>query len=200
MIDLFDRLNVRPEERRVAIYVFFIFFIAINGLWGWRFYTGATEWSELKTDIQDDSGRAAELRAALADLKQKEAAWEEYTRMMGADDGGKRAWTDLNRRVQQLARENKLRYGRITPSKSEDQEFESFEKHTVNLDFTGTDHDLANFLIAIAAEPQMVRVSSLTIRRPNNDPKQLTGSMSIVASFPKEEEKQNNPVVEDKKS
>ena len=30
MIDLLERLNVRPEERRVAIYVFFGFFIVLN--------------------------------------------------------------------------------------------------------------------------------------------------------------------------
>jgi hypothetical protein len=76
--------------------------------------------------------------------------------------------------------------GRSTPSKNIDRKFESFEKHTVNLTFTAPDNSLVNYLVALAKEPQMVRVSSLTIRRPNNNPQILTGNISIVASFPKQ--------------
>jgi len=199
VIELLDRLNVRAEERRVAICIFFGFFIVLNGLWAWRFYAGDTEWAELKTDIRKDHGEVVDLKKALADLKQKQADWEEYAASMGVDDAGKGARIDLNRRVMKLARDNKLKYGRATPSKIDDPEFESFEKHTVNLDFTASDNSLVNFLIALAREPQMVRVSTLTLRRPNNNPKVLTGTISIVASFPKEEEKEK-PVVEDKQT
>jgi len=128
-----------------------------------------------------------ELKIAVAELKQKQAAWEEYERSMGANEGGKRAWTDLHTWVRRLAREHKLNVGRSTPSKNIDRKFESFEKHTVNLDFAAPDNSLVNYLVALAKEPQMVRVSSLTIRRPNNNPQILTGTISVVASFPKQE-------------
>ena len=199
MIELLERLNVRAEERRVAICIFFGFFIFLNGFWAWRFYAGDTEWAELKADIRKDSGTSKELKIALADLKQKQADWEEYARSMGANEGGERAWADLHTRVRNLARANKLKIGRSTPSKNDDPEFTSFEKHTVNHDFTGSDHSLVNYLVALAKEPQMVRVSSLTLRRPNNNPKILTGNISVVASFPKEEEKRE-PEDKDKKS
>lgn len=199
MIELLERLNVRAEERRVAICIFFGFFIMLNGLWAWRFYAGDTEWAELKVDIRKDSGKSKELKTALVDLKQKQADWEEYARSMGANEGGERAWTDLHTRVRKLARDNKLKIGRSTPSKIDDPEFESFMKHTVNLDFTASDNSLVNYLVALAKEPQMVRVSSLTLRRPNNNPKILTGTISVVASFPKEEGKKD-PKDKDKKS
>ena len=195
---MLERLNVRAEERRVAICIFFGFFIVLNGLWAWRFYAGDTEWAELKADIRKDSGNSKELKAALTDLKQKQADWEEYARSVGANKGGERAWTDLHTRVRNLARTNKLRVGRSTPSKIDDPEFESFMKHTVNLDFTGSDHSLVNYLVALAKEPQMVRVSSLTLRRPNNNPQVLSGTISVVASFPKEEEKRDSEVKENK--
>lgn len=198
MIELLERLNVRPEERRVAICIFFGVFIVINGLWAWRFIAGETEWTELKSDIQQDSDESAALRAALTDLKQKQSDWEEYARSMGADAGGERAWTDLHTKVRKLARDHKLKIGRSTPSKIDDPEFTAFKKHTVNLDFTASDNSLVNYLVALAREPQMVRVSSLTLRRPNNNQKILTGTISVVASFPKEEEKKE-PEVKDKK-
>ncbi|MDP6035835.1 MAG: hypothetical protein QGG55_07290, partial [Verrucomicrobiota bacterium] len=53
-----------------------------------------------------------ELKIAVADLKQRQAAWEEYERSMGANEGGKRAWTDLHTWVRRLAREHKLMIGR----------------------------------------------------------------------------------------
>jgi hypothetical protein len=118
---------------------------------------------------------------------------------MGVNEGGKRAWTDLHTWVRKLARDQKLMIGRYSPMRIDDPEFTSFEKHTVNLDFTGSDHSLVNYLVALAKEPQMVRVSSLTLRRPNNNPKILTGNISVVASFPKEEEKRE-PEDKDKKS
>ncbi len=128
-----------------------------------------------------------ELKIAVADLKQRQAAWEEYERNMGANEGGKRAWPDLHTWVRKLGRDQKLKIGRSTPSKNIDRKFESFEKHTVNLDFIAPDNSLVNYLMALAKEPQMVRVSSLTIRRPNNNPQILTGNISVVASFPKQE-------------
>jgi len=129
-----------------------------------------------------------ELKIAVADLKQRQAAWEEYERSMGANEGGKRAWTDLHTWVRKLAREHKLSIGRSSPSKIVDPKFESLEKHTVGLDFIASDNSLVNYLMALAKEPQMVRVSSLTIRRPNNNPQILTGNISVVASFPRERE------------
>ena len=106
---------------------------------------------------------------------------------MGVNEGGKRAWTDLHSWVRKLARDQKLMIGRSSPMRIDDPEFTSFEKHTVNLDFIAPDNSLVNYLMALAKEPQMVRVSSLTIRRPNNNPQILTGTISVVASFPKQE-------------
>ena len=55
MIELLERLNVRAEERRVAICIFFGFFLVLNGLWAWRFYAGDTEWAEKKAEIKRGS-------------------------------------------------------------------------------------------------------------------------------------------------
>ena len=119
---------------------------------------------------------------------------------MGASQGGGSAWTDLHTRVRNLARANKLKIGRSTPSEIDDSEFPSFTKKTVNMDFTGVDNSLINYLVALAKEPQMVRVSSLSIRRPNNDPQKLTGNISVVASFPKKEKEKKDSKDKDKKS
>ena len=198
MIELLERLNVRAEERRVAICIFFGFFIVLNGLWAWRFFSGETKWTDLKAAIRKDSRESKKLKTALADLKQKEADWEE------SKEGGQVERIDLNRRVIQIARAEGLKYGRATnPRPIDDPEFKSFKKHTVSLDFTASDNSLVKFLIALASEPQMVRVSSLTLRRPNNNPKILAGNISIVTSFPrpKEEGEENKePEVKDNKS
>ena len=186
MIELLERLNVRAEERRVAICIFFGFFIVLNGLWAWRFYAGDTEWTVKKTEIKKAQTKTKKYKLALDDLEKKEAEWKKYQESVGDAQGGGRAWTDLHTRVRKLARDHKLKIGRSTPSKNDDPEFTSFVKHTVNLDFTASDNSLVNYLVALAKEPQMVRVSSLTIRRPNNNPKILTGNISVVASFSKE--------------
>ena len=133
----------------------------------------------------ETKAKIKELKIAAAELKQRQAAWEEYERSMGANEGGKRAWTDLHTWVRKLARDQKLKIGRSTPSMTIDRKFESFEKHTVNLTFTAPDNSLVNYLVALAKEPQMVRVSGLTIRRPNNNPQILTGYVSVDASFPR---------------
>jgi len=200
VIELLERLNVRAEERRVAICIFFGFFLVLNGLWAWRFYAGDTEWAEKKAEIKKARAKTKKFQLALDDLKSKEAEWKAYQESVGGDRGGGRAWTDLHTRVRKLARENKVNIGRSTPSENDDSEFSSFTKKTVNLDFTAVDNSLVSYLVALAKEPQMVRVSSLTIRRPNNNPQILTGNISVVASFPKEQKKKRDSKDKDNKS
>tara|TARA_Y100000588_G_C14052642_1_gene837940 strand:+ start:292 stop:894 length:603 start_codon:yes stop_codon:yes gene_type:complete len=200
MIELLERLNVRAEERRVAICIFFGFFIALNGLWAWRLYAGDTEWAEKKAEIKKAKAKSKKFKLALDDLKSKEAEWKAYQESVGASQGGGSAWTDLHTRVRNLARANKLEIRRSTPSEIDDSEFPSFTKKTVNMDFTGADNSLISYLVALAKEPQMVRVSSLSIRRPSNDPQKLTGNISVVASFPKKEKEKKDSTDKDKKS
>jgi hypothetical protein len=194
VIELLERLNVRAEERRVAICIFFGFFLMLNGLWAWRFYAGDTDWAKKKSEINKAQSKTKKFKSDLDDLEKKNKEWEAYKQRTGGDQGGGRAWTDLHTRVRNLARTNKLKVGRSTPQETDDPEFPSFTKKTVNLDFTASDNSLVNYLVALAKEPQMVRVSSLTIRRPNNNPKILAGNISVVASF----EKDTDPEGKDK--
>ncbi|SVD39863.1 uncharacterized protein METZ01_LOCUS392717, partial [marine metagenome] len=124
----------------------------------------------------EEKRRLEERRRLEASLsKRDKATWEAYTRSMGTNEGGERARTDLHDRLWGIARTQKLRIGRSTPSMNDDPEFASFEKHTVNLNFTALDSSLVNYLVALAKEPQMVRVGSLTLRPYPRDPKILAG-------------------------
>ncbi|MDP7011453.1 MAG: hypothetical protein QF685_08740 [Verrucomicrobiota bacterium] len=183
MIEFLERLNVRAEERRVAICVFFGFFIVLNGLWAWRFYAGDTDWSIEKAKFRKESRASKRLNANLIELEQKKDAWEKYEASMGANEDGAHTWTDLHTIVLKLGRENKLSISRTTPSENIDPEFENFEKHTVGLNFSGSDTSLMNYLVALARDPQMVRVSSFTLRPAPRDPKIFNGTISVVASF-----------------
>ena len=186
MIELLERLNVRAEERRVAICIFFGFFIVLNGLWVWRSYAGDTEWAEKKTEIKKALAKTKKYNLALEDLEKKNKEYQEWEASVGDNQGGERAWTDLHTRVRNLARANKLKIGRSTPSENDDPEFPSFIKKTVNLDFTASDNGLVSYLVDLAKERQMVRVTSLTLRRPSRDRQILAGNISVVASFEKE--------------
>ena len=136
----------------------------------------------------EEKRRLEERRRLEASLsKRDKATWEAYTRSMGANEGGGRARTDLLNRLWRLARTQKLRISRGTPMMIDDPKFASFEKHTAILEFTSSDSSLVNYLVALAKEPQMTRVSSLALRRPNNNPQILTGTISVVASFPKQD-------------
>ncbi|MDP6942462.1 MAG: hypothetical protein QGH51_10615 [Planctomycetota bacterium] len=135
----------------------------------------------------EEKRRVEERRRLEASLsKRDEATWEAYTRSIGANKGGERARTDLLNRLWRLARTQKLRISRGTPMVIDDPKY-AFEKHTAILEFTSSDSSLVNYLVALAKEPQMTRVSSLALRRPNNNPQILTGTISIVASFPKQD-------------
>ena len=189
MIELLERLNVRAEERRVAICVFFGFFVVLNGLWAWRFYAGDTDWSIEKAKFRKESRASKRLNATLIELNQKKDAWEKYEASMEANKGGARDWTDLHTRVLKLGRDNKLTISGSTPSKIVDPEFESFEKHTVGLNFSGSDINLMNYLLAFARDPQMVRVSSFTLRPAPRDPTIFKGNIRVVASVKNKNEK-----------
>ena len=186
MIELLERLNVRAEERRVAICIFFGFFIVLNGLWVWRSYAGDTEWAEKKSEIKKALAKTKKYNLALEDLEKKNKEYQEWEASVGDNQGGERAWTDLHTRVRNLARANKLKIDRSTPSENDDPEFPSFIKKTVNLDFTASDNGLVSYLVDLAKERQMVRVTSLTLRRPSRDRQILAGNISVVASFEKE--------------
>ena len=92
MIGLFEKLNVRPEERRMVIAVFFTAFIVFNGLWAWRFFSGSTEWNELKVELADFNKETQSYQRSIKRLSVEKKRWEKYMKELkersGEEGGG----------------------------------------------------------------------------------------------------------------
>ncbi len=189
MIGVFDKLNVRPEERRYAIMFFFGAFILLNGLWAWRHFGGSTEWSALSVSIEEARGEKNSYEERIKNLEKKQKEWEDYKKRFGAGAG--MAQYDPLPRVQRLAADSKFSPGSMGRNKVEDAEFKSFDRYVVSMDFTASDASLINFLVELGREPEMVRVSDLTISRGDREKATLRGQMSVVASLPKKTDSTN---------
>ncbi len=190
MIEFFDKLNVRPEERRYVIVFFFGVFILLNGLWAWRHFSGSTEWSSLSISIEEATGEKNSHDARIKSLEKQEKEWEDYEKRTGG--GGGKAQYDPLPRIQRLAAESKFAPGSMGRNKMEDPEFGSFDRHLVSMDFTASDESLVNFLVELAREPELVRVSDMAVSRGDRENKTLRGTMSVVASLSRKADASNS--------
>ena len=192
MIELFNRLNVQPGERRLVIAVFFAFFLVLNGLWVWRFYTGSTEWNELQKDLNKAESEKADFDQEIDRLESAKAEWDKYLKDLGAA-GKDMPKFDPYRRVRTLKTWRGI--NPVNPKRNKINEeafFESFEKQEVRLRFKAKPRDLMLFLRELAMQQEMIRLSSFTLKPDGRERKELSGDMNIIASLPAEPKGKKN--------
>lgn len=185
MTRFLDKLNLRPQERRLVIFVAVVVFVAIN----WFFvkpYFGELGRTQQRMKDADSNIKKYNDEIARRPVYQKQ--FDDLSRQGGLVPSEEQA-TTLVREVNNQA--NTAGVGVLSTGvamRSRDGRTNSFfEEQGVSLTFANTgEPELINFLFSLASQKSLIRVKSMVLR-PDPGHMKLGGTLTLVESFQKKQ-------------
>lgn len=186
MTGWFDRLNLAPTERRMAIAGLCILGLLFNYWFIWPYFA---EWDVMARDRTKLEGQK---QIYFKEVSKKSSYEKLLKELEGA--GGQVLPEEQANRVQQgitaAAATNAVNLGRVSPqvaslrmSASKDTNF--FDEQIVIVDLTAKEEGFVNFLYALGSSDSMIRVRDMSRLRLDNSGQNLSASVTFVASFQK---------------
>jgi hypothetical protein len=183
----FDRLNLAPTERRMAIVGLCVMGLLFNYWFIWPYFA---EWDIM---VRERTKLEGQKQIYFKEVSKKSTLEKLLKELEGA--GGQVLPEEQANRVQQgitaAAATNGVSLGRVSPqiaslrmSSSKDTNF--FDEQIVIVDLTSKEEGFVNFLYALGSSDSMIRVRDLSrLRLDNISGQYLSASVTFVASFQK---------------
>jgi Tfp pilus assembly protein PilO len=178
MTSFWDRLNLRPAERRLVVGVAVVVFIVLNAFLVWPHFK---DWNQVRNQLYD-----AQKKLASYQLQAKQI--DEYKKQLqtleGASGAGLSEDQDIQllRTIQTHAAESGVNITQTPRPTTQTNEF--YLEQVQNLSVQAGEEQLVNFLFNIGSGNSMVRVRELSLR-PDPPRQLLAGNIRLVASFPR---------------
>ncbi|HMJ90915.1 MAG TPA: hypothetical protein VK530_13925 [Candidatus Acidoferrum sp.] len=183
MTSLFDKLNLRPSERRLVIIVALVVFLVVNAFLVWPRFL---DWGKVKNQedaaiktrdqFQREVDNIKKYQLRLAELEQK-----------GAQIGNEDQALKLSSTVYSQAALSGVTIVQYTATlrgtgSSGGKTNLFFDEQSSTIQFLADEKSLVDFLYNLGAGGSMIRVRSMTL---NPDPPRykLQGSITLVASY-----------------
>ncbi len=176
---IFDKLNLRPQERRLVVIVGLVLFVLINWAFVWPFFG---EWGKVHRDLQKDAATLEKYNNEIAKRGQYERKQRDLeqtgSEMLSSE-------TDFQRIVSSQAASAgvyviDLRTGLGGGLGSKTNQF--FQEQVITVSFNSGGKEIVDFLVGIAAQNAMIRVRTMNIR-PDSTGTKLTGSIEFVGNY-----------------
>lgn len=182
MNNLLDKLNLRPQEKRLIVVVASITFVVLNV---WLVWPHFKDWRlvGLELDKAQETLRVYE--------KETARTGDYETRLRVLEGSGPNVIPeeqdlDLVRTVQSQTIASGLRVSRSDPkpktSNSRTNQF--FEEQTLSLRFEAGNEELVKFLVNLASTNSLIRVQDLDVH-PDRGGFTLSGNITLIASYQK---------------
>jgi hypothetical protein len=178
-----DKLNLRPQEKRLVVVAAAILFVVLNL---WLVWPHFKDLGRVKGEIARDEETLRKFRTELAQtnaLQQRLSRLEQQGNAVLPEE----RYNTLMTTIQNKARDCGLNSGGLAPAPrnqlTKTNEFFDERTLTLTLNPTGPD-ELIRFLESVAPDELVIRVRELDLR-PDPSQTRLQGSMKLVASFQK---------------
>jgi hypothetical protein len=182
----FDRLNLAPTERRMAIVGLCVMGLLFNYWFIWPYFS---EWDVM---VRERTKLEGQKQIYFKEVSKKSSYEKLLKELEGA--GGQVLPEEQANRVQQgitaAAATNAVNLGRVSPqvaslrmSASKDTNF--FDEQIVIVDLTAKEEGFVDFLYALGSSDSMIRVRDMSRLRLDNSGQNLSASVTFVASFQK---------------
>jgi Tfp pilus assembly protein PilO len=191
MSQVLERLNLRPQERRILVGVLTVVLVVLNAVFVWPH---RKDWMLLQTELakgratlktyRDEIARAPDYRARLAHLEDQGSA------VLPADQANQLVRTVQNQAIQNNVFLSSIR-PRNTPVASTNL---YFDEQVVDLSLNTGDKELVEFLLALGSGGSMIRVRDINSLRPDSSQSKLAGDLTLVASYQKKPKAAPPPV------
>jgi len=191
MKSIFDKLNLRPQERRLVVGVGIVLFAVIN------FWFVIPHFGDLGRTQQQKRDAEQKLKKFKDELGRKSFYEKELKRLESAGQylPSEEQALELVREVYQQAQQANVNIMRSSSSSgaiSTQRTNSFFEEQAVVISVNTGEKELVDFLWGLGKGQSLTRVSSMTLRR---DPSQtkLAGDLTLVKSFQKKPPKVATP-------
>ena len=185
MRTLLDKLNLRPQERRLVVMAVAVLAVVLHF---WFVQPYFKEWGQVKAEL-DKSGRTMKTyQAEIARTNEYEAKRLKLEIQGSSLPAEQQAQPSiLSAKILDVAKQSGLNVGNMTPlprSRSgKTNEFFEEQAFSVTVNPSGP-QELVDFLYAIGSGDLLVRIKDLSVS-PDGSQTKLAGSMKLVASFQK---------------
>ena len=180
MKSLFDRLNLRPQERRLVVIVGMAIFVVLNIWFVWPYFG---KWSEVSNKMSRSQTTLKRYKDEIAKKSTYEAKEKELANI------GELLVSELD--LEKIARKQmSLAPGftittsdsrnRVSAAGSNTNRF--FQEQMFTIQFNSGGKELVDFLVGIASENTLMRVREMTVR-PDPSQTRLSGSMVLVGNL-----------------
>ena len=183
MTALFDKLNLRPNERRLVIIVGIVLFILINAFFVWphfgdwgRLQKRQKQASDLLTAFQDEIRKTPQYEAQLKNLREA-----------GASVASEEQALKLSTTIDNQARLSSVqinRYDPQRPTSGTTKTNQFFEEQSGVLNVAAEEKALVDFLYNLGVGGSLIRVRSMNLS-PDPARQKLQGNITVVASYAK---------------
>ncbi|HTD65239.1 MAG TPA: hypothetical protein VK846_01750, partial [Candidatus Limnocylindria bacterium] len=180
---LFDKLNLRPNERRLVIIVAIVVFIIINAIFVWPHFS---DWSKIRRREADATEQLRRYRLEVDNTPRYQRTMSELEKagasVASEDQALKLANTVQNQALLSGVQWNGYQPGRPTAASTKPNQF--FEEQTGILSFVADEKSLIDFLHNLGTGGSLIRVRTMTLN-PDAQRYKLQGSLTLVASYAK---------------
>ncbi|HTV62820.1 MAG TPA: type 4a pilus biogenesis protein PilO [Verrucomicrobiae bacterium] len=170
--------QLRPVERRLAVGVVVILILALN--W-WYIWPHFSDWGNLRRQMDDAQQKLALYQKTIGDTAKYEAlvkGFENQGEFVPVSDQA----INFLRTVQSQASSCGVGINRMGNPITHTNEF--FVEQTQNIDVTGNDRQLVDFLYKLGSSASMIRVLDLELQ-PDSTRMRLNANVQLVASYQK---------------
>jgi hypothetical protein len=186
MTPFLDKLNLRPQERRLVVLAGAVIFAVLNLWFVWPHFS---DYARIKREIERAHATLERYQSELARVAEYNRRLEELEGQGAAGVLPEEQATLLITRIQMQAERSGLKLQRLTPAARTARggstiEFFEEQSLTLTLNPTGPE-ELIDFLVSLATGDLVIRVRELDLR-PDPSQTRLIGTIRLVASFQKQ--------------
>jgi Tfp pilus assembly protein PilO len=183
MTRFLDKLNLRPQERRLVVLVVIAVFVVLNIWWVWPRFG---DWKTVQKDLTEAHQTLANFQKQIAKVSGPDGLEARLKELQGqgANVAMDEQQIQLMRTVQDQARLAGLRvsnWGTIRPAATAS---EFFEEQTLAIQFSSSEPELVKFLVNLGAADSMIRVREMSLH-PDRNRHRLDGRLTLTASYQK---------------
>lgn len=185
MRTLLDKLNLRPQERRLVVMAVAVLAVVLHF---WFVQPYFREWGQVKAELDKSGSTLKTYRAEIARTNEYEAKRLKLEIQGSSLPAEQQAQPSiLSAKILDVAKQSGLNVGNMAPlgrSRS-GRTNEFFEEQAISVTVNPSGpQELVDFLYAIGSGDLLVRIKDLSVS-PDGSQTKLAGSMKLVASFQK---------------
>lgn len=186
MTQWFDRLNLPPTERRLVLFGLVLAVVLLNYFLIWPYFG---EWQKVTKQLEDEQKKRSKFMAEIGQRQKYEARLEDLKLrgVPGVLDADRVPMMQQTVYAQGgLSGVTITRVAVPPPIRAVGATNQFFDERLVTVDVNGTEADLVDFLVQLGSGDSMMRVRDLSNLRPDPSRTRLQTTMTLVASFQKE--------------